>query len=260
MRPLIAVLVAGLAAGCASRTAPTPTAPAVAAEDVAYRSPKETLRFRVCRPPGSGPFPAVVVVHGDVGLTEWTKQQARRLAERGYLTLAVDLYRGEMPDGLMDAHILARGLPDDRVLDDLRAAVDYLAARADLRPDAIGIIGWDLGGGYALDAAIADPRLKAVVTCYGRLTTDPEVLKPLRASVLGIFGEDDEGIPRETIAQFETAMRKAGKRVAGVHVYPGCGHGFMDPASPGNRGPRAGDASAVAWAKIESYLDRELKD
>src|SRR5262249_38088519 len=155
----------------------------------------------------------------DFGLTGWIKDQARRLADRGYITLAVDLYRGEKPGNLMDAHIMDRGLPEERVIADLKGAVDYLARRPDVRQGRLGIIGWDMGGGYALDAALQDRRLRAVVTCYGRLITDSQLLVPLRASVLGIFGAEDEGITAKTIQQFRTAMRKAGKRVAGLHVY-----------------------------------------
>jgi carboxymethylenebutenolidase len=153
---------------------------------------------------------------------------------------------------------LFRGLPEDRAQADLKAAVDYLTGRGDVRADAVGIIGWDVGGGFALDAARHDPRLKAVVVCYGRLTTDPALLEPLHASVLGIFAGKDEGIPPETREQFRAAMEKAGKRLAGLHVYPDRRHGFMDPSSAAR--PDAADALATAdaWKKIEAYLAAEL--
>src|SRR5262249_57911795 len=131
-----------------------------------------------------------------------------------------------------EAHIRERGLPENRVLADLRAAVDQLTAAADVRKDRVGVLGWDMGGGYALDAALRDGRLAAVVVCYGRLTTDPAALAALKAPVLGIFAGKDEGITPETLRQFRAAMKKAGKRLAGVHVYPECGNGFLDPASP----------------------------
>jgi carboxymethylenebutenolidase len=242
--------------GCAGAPPATLPAPGAAVETVAYPSKKETVRGLLYRPAGAGPFPAVVAVHGDFGRADAVTQQAQRLAEHGYMTLAVDLYRGETPGDLMDAHILGRGLPDDRVRDDLKAAVDYLAVRPDVRPEAVGILGWDMGGGYALDAARADPRLRAVVVCYGRLTTDPDLLRPLNASVLGLFAGKDEGITPDTIRQFETAMHKAGKRVAGLQVYSDCDPGFLDPSSPGTA---AAEARTDAWQRIDAYLAAELR-
>jgi carboxymethylenebutenolidase len=211
------------------------------------------------RPAAKGPSPAIVVVHGDFGLTEWVKESARRLATAGYVTLAVDLYHGQVVTDVMDAHIMDRGLSEDRVRADLRAAADYLTGRADVRKAALGILGWDTGGGYALDAAVGDPRLRAVVTCCGRLTTDPALLAPLHASVFGLFAGKDEGITPETIAQFRAAMAKAGKRLAGIHVYPECEHGFMDSSAPQATGAKMDPARADAWKKIQDYLATELK-
>jgi carboxymethylenebutenolidase len=257
MRLVLAVTALVGLGGCGGPpAAATRPAPGAVAETVAYPSKKETVRGLLYRPPGAGPFPAVVAIHGDFGLTDGVKDQARRLAEQGYVTLAVDLYRGETPGDVMDAHILGRGLPDDRVLADIRGAVDSLAGRPDVRPAAVGIVGWGMGGGYALDAARADPRLRAVVVCCGRLTTDAELLGPLNASVLGIFAGKDEGITPDTIRQFEAAMHRAGKRVAGIHIYPDCDPGFLDPSSPG---ASAAAARADAWKRIDAYLAAELQ-
>jgi carboxymethylenebutenolidase len=256
--PLTVALLLPLT-GCATRPERDRAAEASpTTQTVTYRSAKERVQSVLYRPEGKGPFPAVVVVHGDFGLTDWVKDQARRLADRGYIALAVDLYRGAKPADLMDAHIMDRGLPEERMLADLKAAVDYLARRPDVRRGRLAIIGWDMGGGYALDAALDDRRLRAVVTCYGRLTTDPRLLAPMRASVLGIFGAEDEGITAETIGQFRTAMRKAGKRVSGLHVYRKCGHGFMTPEPSATRTPAVTRATADAWDKIEIFLRQEL--
>jgi carboxymethylenebutenolidase len=248
-------------AGCSGQSGQGPgPAPEsrVTGGPVSYRSGTDTVRGVLYRPAGEGPFPAVVVVHSDFGLTKWVEAQAKRLAEKGYVALAVDLYRGEKVADVMDAHILDRAMPGERVLGDLKAAVDYLVSRPDVRKEALGIIGWGSGGGNALDAALADRRLRAVVTCYGRLTTDAELLKPLNASVLGIFAGEDEGISPETVATFRAAMAKAGKRVT-TQTYKDVGHGFMDPTGPDRPGPMAAEATADAWKRIESFLAAELK-
>jgi carboxymethylenebutenolidase len=253
-----AALCLSLLAGC-GRPAADPGTPGPAREDVSYSAGRDTVRAVLHRPAGAGPFPALVVLHGDFGLTEGVQEQARRLAAMGYVTLAPDLYRGERPTELLDAHIMDRGVPEDRVQADLKGAVDYLSARPDVRRDALGVIGWGSGGGYALDAALHDARLKAVVVCYGRLTTDPALLAPMQASVLGLFAGKDEGIAPETIESFRKAMAKAGKRVADLRVYPDCGPGFMSPRPSPNDVPGPPEAVADAWSRVEAYLNAELK-
>jgi carboxymethylenebutenolidase len=224
---------------------------------VSYPAGKDKLQGYLCRPEGTGPFPAVIIVHGDYGFGDHEKQLARRLAKNGFVALAVDLYRGVKVVELIDAHIMDRGLPESQALGDLDAAVTYLTGRADVRRGDIGIIGWDMGGGYALDAARRDRRLRAAVTCYGRLTTDPALLAPMQASVLGLFAGKDIGITPATIEQFRKAMLTAGKRAADLHIYPECEHGFLNPRPPaGRKAPP--ETVADAWSRIDAYFAREL--
>jgi carboxymethylenebutenolidase len=260
-RILLLLPVLGLAGCGRAPQPPAPAAPAAEPRAIVTATPLEHwlgkggARGMVYRHSGDDldPRPALILVHTDFGLTDWEKAQARRLAGQGYVTLAIDLYRGEAVGDLMNAHIMSRAMDDSQVQGDIKAAVDFLAGRPWVRSDAIGILGWDIGGGYALDAAIRDPRLRAVVVCYGRLTTDPKELAPLRGSVLGIFAGKDEGISAETIGQFRAAMKSAGKRVAGIHTYPAAGHGFM------NTGVKAASPEAAdAWRRIEGYLAGEF--
>jgi carboxymethylenebutenolidase len=234
-------------------------APAVAETVVTYKAGKDSVKAVLCRPDGKGAFPAVVVVHGDFGPTKWVKEQARRLAGKGYVVLAIDLYRGSLPKDVEEAHILERGLPENRVQADLKAAVDLLTARPDVRKEAIGILGWDMGGGHALDGAVRDGRLRAVVICYGRVPTEAKSLATLQGSVLALFAGKDEGISEATREQFRAAMKKAGKRLAGLHVYRDCDNGFMDPTSPYLTGRPDAAVIADAWARIEKYLAEELR-
>jgi len=260
MRILVAACSFCLLAGCASNNAGSvgPAQPAIV-ESVHYPAGQERGEGVLFRPSGSGPFPGLVVVHEDYGLADWVKEQALRLAEKGYVTLAVDLYRGQVVHDVLEAHILDRGLPEDRVLSDLKGAVEYLSRRPDVRGNALGIIGWDSGGGYALDVALQEPRLRAVVVCYGRLTTDPALLASLKAPVLGIFAGKDEGITPETLTQFRTAMQKANRRLAGIEVYPNRGHGFMNPAHASKASAEDTAATADAWTKIDRFFAAELK-
>lgn len=231
-------------------------APSTAAEGqtVRYASGSETVEGYLVTPAGAGPFPALVVIHEWWGLNDQVKEEARRVAAEGYVALAVDLYRGRVAQDRDEAHELMRGLPEDRARRDLVAAFSYLAGRRDVRPDRIGSIGWCMGGGYSLALALAEPRLAGTVIYYGRLVTEESFLQPLRAPVLGLFGEEDRGIPVESVRAFEEALKRLGKR-GEIHVYSGAGHAFANATRPSYREAAAQDA----WAKTLGFLERELK-
>lgn len=245
---LLALLVGGVSPTLV--TAP----PAVETATVSYASGQETVQATLAQPAGAGPFPAVIVIHEWWGLNDQVKGEARRLAEEGYLSLAVDLYRGRMATDRDEAHELARGLPEDRARRDLLAAFTYLAGRSDVRPGRIGSIGWCMGGGHSLILAVAEPRLAASVIYYGRLVTDETSLQSVQAPVLGLFGDQDRGIPVESVRAFETAMQKLGKSVE-MHVYPGAGHAFANQERPSYRPEAAQDA----WEKTLAFFARTLK-
>lgn len=206
----------------------------------------------LARPKTDQPAPGVLIVHEWWGLNDWVRQQADRLARAGYCALAVDLYHGEVATEAEKAHELMRGLPDERAVADLKAGFQYLARQEFARGKPIGVIGWCMGGGYALKLAVAEPKLACTVMCYGKPITDPEELKRVRGPLLGIWGADDRGID---VDSFRKALDKAGSKAA-HHVFPGCGHAFMNENNP--RGYDAAQAKK-AWETIDAFLKQELR-
>lgn len=244
-RTLVALLSLALATSAFGATA----------REVSYKSGDETVRGILYTPQGSGPFPALVVIHEWWGVNEWVKEQASKLADQGYVTLAIDLYRGRSTADSDEAHELARGLPEDRAVRDLEAAVQFLKSQKNVKPDRIGSIGWCMGGGYSLAAALHEPTLAATVINYGRLATDPESLQKIHAAILGIFGGQDRGIPVDSVHKFEDILKQMGKKVE-IHIYRDAGHGFENPNN--KDGYRAADA-ADAWQRTLAFLETTLK-
>ncbi|MGZ5721293.1 MAG: dienelactone hydrolase family protein, partial [Burkholderiales bacterium] len=158
---------------------------------VSYKSGDETVQGVLYMPSGKGPFPALIVIHEWWGLNDWVKEQASKLSDQGYVTLAVDLYRGKVATTPDMAHEIMRGVPEDRAKRDLHAAFEFLASQPNVRNERIGAIGWCMGGGYSLDVALQEPTLAADVINYGHLATDPEALKKIHAPILGLFGAQD---------------------------------------------------------------------
>lgn len=219
---------------------------------VKYKSGEEEVSAFLALPGGKGPFPAIVVIHEWWGLNDWVKANARRFAEKGYVALAIDLYRGKVADNPDLAHELMRGVPEDRAERDLKAAVVYLRFRKDVDPKRIGAIGWCMGGGYSLALALKQSDLTAAVVCYGRLATDKTALGNIGASIYGIFGGHDGGIPVNDVRQFEQTLHELGKNVE-IHVYEDAGHAFMNPNN--KKGYREADAKD-AWTRIDAFFQR----
>jgi carboxymethylenebutenolidase len=195
-----------------------------AQQTVTFPSGEATAQGVLFLPHGAGPHPAVA--------------------------LAVDLYRGKVATTPDLAHELSRGLPQDQGVRDLTAALAYLAARPDVKRDRIGAVGWCMGGGYALQLAIAAPSLRAVGVNYGSLPTDKDALAKIHAAVLGNFGGQDHGIPPESVHAFEAAMKSLGKPVD-AKIYPEAGHAFEN--STNQAGYRAADA-ADAMARLDHFF------
>ncbi len=222
---------------------------------VSYKSGDETVNAILYTPQGKGPFPAIVVIHEWWGLNDWVKEEASKLADQGYMALAIDLYRGKVATTPDEAHEIMRGVPQDRATRDLLAATGYLRAQKNVDPKRVGSIGWCMGGGYSLDLALNDPKLKAAVINYGHLATEEASLKKIDAAILGIFGGQDRGIPVVDVNKFESQLKATGK-TAEIHIFPDAGHGFENPNN--KQGYRADDA-AQAWKLTVDFLANHLK-
>jgi carboxymethylenebutenolidase len=223
-------------------------------QTVEFPSGKETASGFLAVPGKPGVYPGLVVVHEWWGLNEWVKEQSEKLAEQGYIVLAVDLYHGKSAADSSDAHELMRGMPQDRAIRDMQAAYEYLAARKDVKPGRVGAIGWCMGGGLALQLAIHQPRLAAVVVNYGALPTDPNDIQQIGAWVLGNFGADDKGITPADVQAFEKTMKGLNRRID-VKIYPGAGHAFENPNNTNGYRP---EAAADAWKRTLAFLHNAL--
>jgi carboxymethylenebutenolidase len=217
---------------------------------------KTRLEGYLALPRGAGTHPAMIVIHEWWGLNDWVKQQTDSLAAHGYVALAVDLYHGKVAGDAEMAHQLMSGLAEDEALATLRAGADFLRGRDDVRAQAVGVIGWCMGGRYSIRLAAADPGLRACVMYYGAPLTDAASIRGIQAAVLGNFGAEDKGPSPQQVRDFEKALRKAGKKV-NFKIYAGAGHAFANVNNPWG-GYRAASAQD-AWRRTLTFLNAELK-
>lgn len=231
-----------------------PAVKVIGPQTVSFSSSTETVHGVLFRPQGAGSFPAIVIIHEWWGLNDWVKQQAQMFAEHGYVTLAVDLYRGQVATDPEMAHELMRALPQDRGVAYLRSGVAYLKTLKYVKPSRIGAVGWCMGGSFAMQLAIAEPSLRAVAINYGAPDTDPAQLKKIHAAILGNFGAQDRGITPKDVADFAAAMKAIGHPVD-VKEYADAGHAFQNPNNKtGYRPEDTADADSRMFAFIARYL------
>lgn len=226
-----------------------------AGEMVSYKSGAATVNGYLAQPQGKGPAPAVIVIQEWWGLNDWVKQQADALAAKGYVALAPDLYRGKVTDKQEEAHQLMSGLSQDQAMGDLKAAYAYLAARKDVNARRIGVIGWCMGGKYALLLASEEP-VAATVAYYGAPPTEAATIARIKSPVLGNYGAEDKGPSPEAVREFEAAMKKAG-RSTDIKFYEGAGHAFANENNPW--GGYRKEAAADAWQRTVAFFDAHLK-
>jgi carboxymethylenebutenolidase len=250
MKGLLAAI--GLVAFVAIAVAP----PADAAGRISFTEGSTRVDAYLALPKGEGTHPAVIVVQEWWGLNDWVEDQTKKLADLGYIALAVDLYKGKTTKDQATAHQLMNGLDEAAAMAMLRSSADFLRGRSDVRANAIGVIGWCMGGGYAIRLASVDPGIRAVVMYYGAPLTDQLAIRSLQAAVLGNFGGADKGPSPDQVQAFGKALKKANKR-SDFKVYPGAGHAFANETNPFGTYKEA--FAKDAWARTTAFFKKELK-
>jgi carboxymethylenebutenolidase len=218
-----------------------------------------------------GSMPSVIIVSDIFGMTPWIKTQADALARQGYEVIVPNLY-SRLPgsDKGLDAQqawLAYDQTADAQIHDDLAAAVDYL--QEDGKPTAdqpVGIVGYDMGGIYAMMLAGTDLRVSAAVNYYGRVVYNTtsrnrpispvEDLFNLRAPLLSFYGNNDPQVPASQIAALDSRLsHNPNQTFYEIVRYPDVGHGFLVPTRQGYNAA----AATAATEKTRDFLARYLR-
>ena len=216
------------------------------------------------RPANVANPPVVLVAMEIFGLHTYIKDVARRLAKLGALAVAPDYYFRAGEDLTQIADIaklmpIVNAKPDVELIADLDATVSWAKGQGG-DTNRTGIVGFCRGGRTVWVYSASSAAVKAGVAFYGSLV-DPEGQKALwpkspmelapqmKAPVLGLYGEADQGIPVAQVSAMKAALEAAGKS-ADFKVYPGAPHGFYADYRPSYRK----DAADDAWAKATEWF------
>jgi carboxymethylenebutenolidase len=226
-------------------------------QEINYVPGDEISTGHLAVPDGSGPFPALVIVHEWNGLVDRVRQVADDLAAEGYVTLAVDLFDGRVGSSPDENRALVSEVQSnyEKMVANMNAAVAYLRSRPDVT-GRVGAMGWCFGGGIALSYGLDGDDHDATAIFYGQLVDDPNRLAALDHEVYGTFARLDQGPSPESVASFEAALRAA-EIPNDLHIYDEVNHGFWlhVDQDPDVRSEPALDA----WLRLVAYLDRALR-
>ena len=225
----------------------------MAGQMVEFRSNGGTAAGYLATPEG-GRGPGVIVLQEWWGLVPHIKDVADRFAREGFVALAPDLFHGERATSPDEAGKLMMALNIEQAEKDLRGAVEYLSGHEATAGDAVGTVGFCMGGVLSLFAASKNERVGACVVFYGIHPKVEPDLDALRAPVLGLYAERDQFVPPAAVRELEAQLKERGKAVE-MHIYPGTDHAFFNDTRPEVYDP---EAAADAWRRTVAFLRQHL--
>ena len=223
----------------------------------------QPLHGYLATPIVDGPWPGVVMIHEIFGLDDVMRRHADRLAGLGYLTLAVDLYSAGGTARCLVSTMRAMLKGQGRAFADISAAREHLAESPDCT-GKIGVIGFCMGGGFALLSASSGYAAAAVN--YGQLPRDLDTALTGACPIVGSYGGRDPSL-KGAAGRLDAALGKAGV-IHDVKEYPTASHAFLNDSETGPRplrpllrvvGIRPEPAAATnAWTRIETFFATHL--
>jgi carboxymethylenebutenolidase len=215
-------------------------------------------------PAKGGPFPVALVVQEIFGVHEHIKDVCRRFAKLGYMAIATELYarQGDVSKlkTIDEIRAVVLKVPDQQVMGDLDATVEYAKETGKGDVSRLGITGFCWGGRVVWLYAAHSKLLKAGVAWYGRLTGDKsesfpkhpiDVAAELQAPVLGLYAGQDTGIPLDSVETMRAAIAKA-KVDSEIVIYPQAQHGFYADYRPSYNEANAKEG----WAKLQAWFKK----
>jgi len=228
----------------------------IKAQYVSYPSPGGSsgqMRGYLVQPAGSGPFPAVLVIHENRGLNPYIEDVARRVAVEGFVALAPDgLFPvGGYPGNDDDGRTLQAKLDQAKLRTDMLNGARFLKTHP-LSTGKLGVTGFCWGGSTVNFLAVTlGADLQAGAPFYGAAAETAGVPK-IKAPLLMHYAETDPRI-NEMWPAFEAALKAAGLTYQ-AYIYPGTQHGFHN-----NSTPRYHEVSAkLAWERTVAFFRTNL--
>ncbi|HEY3058982.1 MAG TPA: dienelactone hydrolase family protein [Chloroflexota bacterium] len=212
------------------------------------------MRAFLARPGGGREprWPGVLIIHEVFGLNDNMREIARRFAAGGYVGLAIDLF-----SGANTALCLARALAgimlrplDNGTLSALQMALKFLANRSEVDNERIGVIGFCMGGSYALQLACVDGSIRASATFYGQ---NPRPLEAVARACPIVASYPQYDYTARGGRKLAEALQRFGVP-HDVKIYPGTQHAFFNDRGPVHNAAAAEDS----WTRTLAFFEQHL--
>lgn len=220
------------------------------------------LQAYVARPDVEVPWPGVVMIHEAFGLDDATRRHADRMADLGYLVIAPDLFTGGSMRKCLRRTFAEMKSGEGFSFANIAAARDWLTNRAECT-GKIGIIGFCMGGGFALLTA---GEFDVSSVNYGRLPDEEQLVGA--CPIVGSYGRKDASLQGASRKLAEILVRH--DIAFDIKEYPQAGHAFLNDEPPKmpwflapltkimHLGPDP-QAATDAWMRIDAFFGRFLR-
>lgn len=160
-------------------------------------------------PRSQEPAATLLLVHDDSGVDPFVIQEADRWAEKGLVTLAVDLYQGAVGKDLKEASRLKDHLDSDTAKKILDAAMKSIKQNPRVDKTRMGVLAWGMGADQVLMWAHGGPELRVLMLFDVQPSLDLRRLKEIQSRILAVYADQDASHPAELIANFEKVLKEA---------------------------------------------------
>lgn len=208
----------------------------------------------LAQPDDDRQYPGIVVLQEWWGLVGHIKEVTRRFAAEGFIALAPDLYHGNSTEEPDEAQKLMMAMDRERAIKECSAAAAYLIGLDRVSSSQAGVVGWCMGGALSLSTAAHNGVIGAAVAFYGRPLEAADTAK-LKVPVLGLYGEEDQGIPVTLVRDFETELANNGTPHE-IHIYPDAPHAFFNETRPQAYHPKSAED---AWVRVLEWFRKHLQ-
>ncbi len=208
----------------------------------------EELTGYLARPADGEARPAIVVIQEWWGLNDHIKDLAERFAAEGYVALAPDLYKGQVATEPDEARKLVMELDMMEAVAEIDQAMAYLLDQEYVSGDKAGIVGFCMGGGLVLQAAVNSDRVGAAVPFYGTLL-EPEQAAQVKAPVQAHYGTADR-FDLAALEEMGRIIEEEAGQPSEVYTYEDAPHAFMNDTAESYRP----EAAAEAWDRTLEWF------
>ncbi|MDB4990008.1 MAG: dienelactone hydrolase [Myxococcaceae bacterium] len=274
----LALSLALCAVGCTHVTSGKPTIEAsptspkagneISTRDVSYEAGDTHLKGFLASPVSGDKHPGVLIAPEWWGLSDHARDVARKLAESGYVALALDMYGdAKVSEHPADAKAWMMELMQnpEQGVKRFEAGKDALLSDSHVDPQRIAAIGYCMGGAIVLQAARRGDPFKAIASLHGNYATQTPLVKgEFPGKIFIAHGEADSMSTNESLAVLKQELDAASANYE-IVSYPGAKHGFTNPKAT-ELGQKNGldlaydpAADAQSWAKLQEVLAAAFK-